>query len=548
MTSSGMLASDNKSPNVLIIFSWHKDMPWQKEVEQGFQDYFRLDGVHPNLYFEYMDGGRFRSRHQLAIFRDYLARKYAHLHLDHVIFESDIAASLLESSPGLFKGSHMMVLNPGVAPQRFNGSSTVVKVHMDFEKSIRDILAFTGARTVYLVGGDTPGTLDRVQTISAILSRIAADRKVVPLTGLPMDSLLKRVSRLDTGGIIFYLLLFRDGDGRQFIPYEVAGELSKQANVPVYSFWTSLMGSGVVGGYMLSGQLVGREAASLLMNGKPGSKQETGDLNDRFHGYFFDWRQLKRWNIGVASLPRGSTVMFRQPRFYEVYSMELGVGIAVLVLVILSIRYRELKKYNREIDTARENLELANRELNLVKQSLEEKNELLLALSVTDSLTGLYNRGYLDEKIRAECARAERYREELSIILVDIDYFKQINDKYGHQVGDGVLTGIADTLRHNVRSTDITGRWGGDELMIICPNSSEQQSEVLAEKLRGIIEQAKHGKAGKVTCSFGVASYVPGTDEERLINDADKALYVSKETGRNCITVATAMAESGEIH
>ena len=305
------------------------------------------------------------------------------------------------------------------------------------------------------------------------------------------------------------------------------------------------MGSGVVGGYMLSGELVGREAAVLLSNGMQRGYQ--ADLTSRFHGYFFDWRQLLRWNIDQSALPGNSAVMFQRPDFIKEHLVEISITLILAVLVVLWIRYRELKIYNRELHSARKGLQAANHELGRVKSSLEEKNQMLRKLSITDSLTGLHNRAYLDEKLREEFDRIDRHPENLSIILVDIDHFKRVNDKYGHPVGDEILVNVADSLRQNIRSIDTIGRWGGEEFIVICPGSDEKHSLQLADKLRRILQEIVHPKVGSVTCSFGVASHEFGMPRTQLIKNADKALYESKASGRNRVTGATALT-GGVVH
>ena len=532
--------AQERTKNILFVFSWNQDTPWQRELEKGFEKRISITGEKPNLFYEYMDAGRFSGPDQLVNFREYLEKKYSGLPLDDVVFESEPAARLLQSNPGMFGKARLLALNPSPDAKIVRSIAAVVPVRIDFETSVRRILRLGDAKTVYLVGGTTPTTADRARIVTEIISRIKPDRKVVSLIGLPMEQILSRVEKPGPDSIIFYLLLFQDGNGKRYIPFEAAREISARANAPVYSFWTSLMGSGIVGGYMLSGEQVGQEAALLLSNGVRRGYQ--ADLTDRFHGYYFDWRQLIRWDIDQSALPRNSTIMFKRPEFFKEHLVEISVTFILVVLIVVSIRYRELKKYNRELDSARKGLQSANLELGRVKSSLEEKNEMLRKLSITDSLTGLHNRAYLDEKLREELNRIERHPDNLSIILVDIDHFKRVNDKYGHQVGDEVLIRVADTLRHNIRSIDTIGRWGGEEFIIICPGSDASHSVQLAEKLRNILGDIKHEGVGRVTCSFGVASHGAGMKLARLIRNADEALYRSKAAGRN--RVSSIAAES----
>ncbi len=172
--------------------------------------------------------------------------------------------------------------------------------------------------------------------------------------------------------------------------------------------------------------------------------------------------------------------------------------------------------------------ELSGRTTELLKKNITLKN-----LSVTDKLTQIANRLKLDTQLRFNFEYFKRYNSDFSIILIDIDHFKQVNDSYGHQTGDLVLIEMANILTTNVRNTDMAGRWGGEEFLILCPNSNIEDSIHLAEKLRKKIEKYDFKKIGQKTSSFGVSSFKKGDLEEDIIARADKALYKAKQNGRN---------------
>jgi len=164
------------------------------------------------------------------------------------------------------------------------------------------------------------------------------------------------------------------------------------------------------------------------------------------------------------------------------------------------------------------------------------------SLAVTDSLTGIYNHGFLYECLCKEYARAERYKLPLSFLMLDMDYFKKVNDSYGHPQGDTVLCKISHILRDNVRLCDTIGRYGGEEFSIILPESKLEDSVSLAERIRKEVEQYNFGDVNKVircTISIGVSSYPdPGIKNlEDLINKADRALYNAKAEGRNRVCI-----------
>ncbi len=161
-------------------------------------------------------------------------------------------------------------------------------------------------------------------------------------------------------------------------------------------------------------------------------------------------------------------------------------------------------------------------------------------LAITDPLTGIYNRLKLNESLSNEIARASRYQQALSIILLDIDYFKEVNDSFGHQIGDKVLVEFAEIIRQSVRQADIVGRWGGEEFIIICPETDQTGAEVLANNLRTCIENYAFDTVNQKTASFGVAFFNHKESVERLLSRADTALYQAKQNGRNRVEIALA--------
>jgi diguanylate cyclase (GGDEF)-like protein len=162
----------------------------------------------------------------------------------------------------------------------------------------------------------------------------------------------------------------------------------------------------------------------------------------------------------------------------------------------------------------------------------------------TDSLTGLANRRDFDEQLRRVVAETDRFGNSCSLILVDLDHFKSVNDKHGHEAGDAVLKHVAGLLRETVREVDICARYGGEELAVLLPQTSQTGAKDVAERLRQALESRPSSHGGQqipVTASFGVATYpVPVPYGDWLVLAADKALYEAKASGRNCVKVIQA--------
>ena len=168
---------------------------------------------------------------------------------------------------------------------------------------------------------------------------------------------------------------------------------------------------------------------------------------------------------------------------------------------------------------------------------LKEKEFTLQALARTDQLTQIYNRVYLDELLKNQYYRYQRNSEPCSVILIDIDYFKSVNDDFGHRVGDKVLIEFARLLSSSIREGDVIGRWGGEEFLIVLPHTELEQAVLLAEKLRKKIEKYEFSEVGNKTASFGLACFEDDISIEKLIDNADVALYKAKAQGRNNVQV-----------
>jgi len=201
----------------------------------------------------------------------------------------------------------------------------------------------------------------------------------------------------------------------------------------------------------------------------------------------------------------------------------IGYLIIIILLIIIFwiMRERGVRSYNQK--------------LNELLRKLENQNELLKKQSITDTLTGLYNRFKIDEVLSSNVDMAKRYDQEFSVILLDIDKFKDVNDEYGHLVGDEVLKEFAKIIKNNIRKTDIVGRWGGEEFMIISSKTDSVGCFKLANNLKNKINENVFGEIGTITASYGVAQYEIEDSMESLVAKADKALYNAKESGRNMI-------------
>lgn len=173
---------------------------------------------------------------------------------------------------------------------------------------------------------------------------------------------------------------------------------------------------------------------------------------------------------------------------------------------------------------------------------LVSKNERLVSdlqrAANEDHLTGLYNRRKISEELYTEIGRSKRYKRAFSIILIDIDNFKETNDRFGHNSGDTLLIELTKIIRNSIRKVDKAGRWGGEEFLVVCPETNVYGARSLAEKIRSDIASFNFTDIGKKTASLGVTAYMNDDDIQSIIRRADTALYTAKDGGKNRVEMS----------
>ncbi len=207
---------------------------------------------------------------------------------------------------------------------------------------------------------------------------------------------------------------------------------------------------------------------------------------------------------------------------------------------------RILFQMNRNYEGMLRRLETLLKEKEDLTQQLQAANERLATLAATDGLTGLLNKRSLEEALARDLARADRGQVSLGIVMLDVDFFKKVNDTHGHQVGDEVLKAVAQVVATSLRTGDVAARYGGEEFVTVLPGSDAEGATIVAERIRKKLEQTEvQTSSGKLrdTASFGVASVCGpncrGSSKD-LVARADAALYDAKRAGRNCVVTAKA--------
>lgn len=211
---------------------------------------------------------------------------------------------------------------------------------------------------------------------------------------------------------------------------------------------------------------------------------------------------------------------------------------AALLLSFIALWNWKLSRLNRQLTQEVDLRQQAEQELTQANESLNSKNRELEVLSSTDALTGIANRLHIEKSLDNELSQTTHNQRPLSILLLDIDHFKDVNDTYGHTIGDEVLQGVAQLLRDNTRENDLVGRWGGEEFLIILPETDVSLAVRLAEKLRATLAAEQFPSIDQVTASFGVAEALDDISARHLVQRVDIALYQAKEQGRNRVNTA----------
>ncbi len=334
-------ARGSGSRHVLVLYSYSRLLPWEDRVMRGMDAALGAIALNrrPFLYEESLDAGRVGTIGDLDAWRRYLEEKYRDVRLDAVITESQQAASLLLSLPELFPGAERYVLHyaEGSSLGGGNGAERRFSSSEDMERALRLIPTLRpGTRRVVVVTDRTVNGMARVEQIAQL-----ADR----LEGLGIDiwdtfteeELLSRAADLPKDTAVMYLPVQRDRNGGRLVPGVVGERLAAAASVPVFTHFDSLLGSGIVGGYLVSGDLLGRLMGEIAARGDMAVPVSQAGYAEATMGYYFDARALARWGIGRESLPQGSVILYDEKSFWDRYWYALVIGAAVFALESLLI-------------------------------------------------------------------------------------------------------------------------------------------------------------------------------------------------------------------
>jgi len=581
-------AADAPPLRVLVLASFHRDLPAQRLFEQGLDEVLRPPGSAHQVFVEYLDGARLALHQPVPLpagwpgtpLADFLQSKYASADIDVVVAFLPLASDFLAAQPRLLPQArriHVEIAEARAALiRRDDPGAAVVSAHVDYGPSIAEALRLTGARHVVVVGETRDAAaLMRLAMFRAAVERLRPAATIDYWLDRPLAELNARSAALPADCVIYYLLQFSDGAGRAMAPVDVGREIARHAAVPMVSQWESLVGSGVVGGYVLSHLLMGREAGRAALGTQPGpplvrpvSVATLAPPNLMRHVY--DARQLRRFRLDAGALPTGSLLMFHEPSLFEQHGGQLvavgGVFAGLLGLLLLlarsnRARRRALTELADERALLAERVALRTAELDDRVAELARRNDELTAMKAqlsllanTDGLTGLANRRQFDNVLARELGRLQRHGGCLSVVMLDVDCFKAYNDRRGHVAGDRCLQAIAQLLLASARRpTDTAARYGGEEFALVLPDTPSAGARQLAQQLLDDLESMgmphpASSAAPHVTLSAGIVT-ISGAERlssEEVVARADEALYRAKDAGRHQVAVAPTPAVERE--
>ena len=531
----GMAQATAAERRVLVLYSLGADSSsaWQRLVHKGIYDELgrSSEGATPAIFEERFDANRVGEDKALEGMAPYLQTKYADMQFDAIVTENFVAARFLASHPELFPGVPRHYVNHN-REDWMPRDGIGYPVGTDFQRAIGVIpLVAPDVRHVAVIGDRSVRGQIWMDKVRAVAARFPAIRFEFWDDG-SLQELRQRAARLDRNSAIFMLVSLRMEGARRVQPTELTKQVAAATRAPIFTHVESLVMPGVVGGYVVSGEAVGRMMGRLLL-GLPA-------LAGPLQGYYFDYPSARE--AGLRNLPADAVLLNRPHNVWDLYRWQIItamglIGVQAVLITALVLALRSRRRTLNELAGERNSLEdrILQRTLELL-----QANRKLEELATTDPLTGIANRRKMTEQIAQELERARRCHHPLSLLMIDIDHFKRINDTYGHEVGDQAIVMTANLLSTSLRAMDAVARFGGEEFVVLMPETHIAVAYLAAERLREqaaqLQLQAEGGMPVQLTISIGVAAADPlGTPDSpsSLLVRADKALYRAKKEGRN---------------
>ena len=355
--------AESKKLNILFVSSFTKNLPAQVAFESGLDKALGCNKGRHNLFFEFMDIPRLSEDNFKGIFPKSLEGKYHGVKFDFLVGWASEAIRFLIDNGGLFAEANRIYVEPPPpldVGRNLTGKETLFGVKANFEASLQETFKLEHPKHIVVIGTTKDlNAQTRLNRFKTLLSDIKLEIEVEYLldqTITQVASKLANLPRKDT--IAFYLLMFSDGQGHIMSPYAVVSHLASRSAVPIYSFWESLMGSGIVGGYLLSQEMIGINLGKTILSIQKGEK--VIEFSPMRHVY--DWNAIKKWNINKSKIPDDAIILNRPPDILAHYRWHIIAGVSLcfieaLLIFFLFINRKKRLKVEHELREHRDHLE-----------------------------------------------------------------------------------------------------------------------------------------------------------------------------------------------
>jgi len=552
-------SSMQQKKSVLFISSYSESFITVDLQKQGIHDVFDKKNIQVDI--EYMDMKNYDTAQNANLF--YQRMQYKILHhpkYDAILLGDDAALRFaMTYQKELFPEIPMVFLCVNEVPFALTAgenpyiTGAVEKFYL--KDTINTALKFQPAvRNIVAIYDDTlTGQGDRVQFYALKKNYPDCSFTGIDTSEISHTEFGSRLDAIAGNSIIIYLDNYEDADGKQYGITDSVGFIVKHARVPVYRPSIGGVGEGLIGGKMVSYDDSGRVAAEMVVKILKGAN--VADIPVQTEGvskYYFDENVLRKFKISDDLLPKDAVVVNRPATFYERYQKAvipatiIGI-ICILALMAVILDNMRQRRLSRELRSSHEALKMTYEKLMETEEKLEqqyletreyirrleEKEECIQYQAEHDYLTNLPNRRAAMSAIDRSISR----KEKVTIMLLDIDDFKEINDTDGHVCGDMVLTELAERLIKLEKEEKIyVSRFGGDEFLIIVPGINQGRTEDLIDKIKQLFTKTfvLNGTERKVRSSIGIVCAETGMEKTGdLIANADLALYSGKRSGKN---------------
>ena len=508
-----------------------------------------------NLHIEYMDSRRFVD--DIAYEKNLIAllkHKYKIYEPDIIITSDDHAYDfIVKYGDVLFPNKPIVFCGVNIfKPETLIGRTNItgIKEGMEIEGNLELILRLQPKTKHIIMLGDTTGLGLRMGERAEEIKLKWQEDRIKPKVALDLwdafslEELYEKSANMPPDSVFLMLAIHKDKLGEYFSFDAELPMLAQKSTAPIYGMWGALLiGNGVLGGMMNNPYQHGSAAGEMAIKLLKGARVSDIPIQEKAeYAPFFDYQKLDQFNIDLSYLPLNSTIIGRPKTLYHQYKVIVNATLALLIflMVVISVLVDNIRRRTRAQKSLAElNFSLENivgertQDLNVKNKKLEEASRRLQEVAHTDPLTGLGNRRAGMQDIESYLQRFKQTGKPFSLALLDIDFFKKINDTYGHNMGDEVLIALSLSIKQTIRPSDRVYRWGGEEFLIALPDTQIDFATAVSERICSNIRNLRVANVGKITASLGVSVLVDQDSIDELIQRADVMLYQAKHNGRD---------------